>query len=703
MKFKELFSGLVPSASPQSPLRDLVEQGRRAKYAEDYPAARAAFDQALADANGRTDGGTLTVIATHRADVMAHQGQIAEAERMLSDLQTRVPTEGQRSYLYSAAGALAQARGDWSAARDQYERALKAARLGVVPGAEGRALGYLASTYLQDGNASYAAHLLREALPKLNTAGDIELSSYFVGMLGEALILSGQDAEGSHLLTRALQLAEQISYRQYERRWGMALGARALDEARYADARACYVRVLRLFEPETRTQEHVSALCQMSKACLGLRLYAEALDYAQTALRAAEPLGGDTLRLAQGAVGVALRAVGRGREAIPLLQAAGDTPSPLQVEVLRALAAAQTDGGDTDAALATYGRALTAAKALNTPLEVAQVRRDLGLVYLKRGQTPQAIQEWTAALAIYDERKAYAQVARLYSDIAGARKSLGQGARALKDYEQALMTLNSVDENDFETRGLVLSNAANAYAESGDAESADAFFNEAISLAERLGDAASESTRSGNYGWFLLMVGRPRRAISLLGRALEISQKLNLTLQQAVQTDNLGLAYESLGDMVTALDYHRKALDLVAPLDHPYWEASFAINEANALLSLGQLDEARARLEAALAQGRAAENADLIIRAQTVTARLALVLRDPETADAPLAEAVLLARRTDSRRLLAEALSVRSQQQAMMGQTESANAAWDEALKLYTMLRMPQGKAQPAWLVSSSS
>ncbi|MFN8448689.1 MAG: hypothetical protein U0521_08900 [Anaerolineae bacterium] len=93
----------------------------------------------------------------------------------------------------------------------------------------------------------------------------------------------------------------------------------------------------------------------------------------------------------------------------------------------------------------------------------------------------------------------------------------------MKDYEQALMVLNSLDGADQETRGLVLSNAANAYAEQGDVESADAFFTEAITIAEHLGDPVAESTRNGNYGWFLLLVGRPRRAMTTLERALSIS------------------------------------------------------------------------------------------------------------------------------------------------------------------------------------
>ena len=162
-----------------------------------------------------------------------------------------------------------------------------------------------------------------------------------------------------------------------------------------------------------------------------------------------------------------------------------------------------------------------------------------------------AISEWSAALTIYDEHRAFGQVARLYCDIGSARKQLGHRVRAMRDYEQALMTLNSLSEADQETRGLVLSNAANAYAEHGDAESADAFFTEAIAIAERLGDQVAESTRNGNYGWFLLLVGRPRRALATLERALEISQRLNLTLPRALQLDNLGLVYDAMNDLPT--------------------------------------------------------------------------------------------------------------------------------------------------------
>src|SRR5262249_18014740 len=156
------------------------------------------------------------------------------------------------------------------------------------------------------------------------------------------------------------------------------------------------------------------------------------------------------------------------------------------------------------------------------------------------------------------------QVARLLCDLAAARKYIGQGQRAMKDYEAALMTLNMIDD-DWETRGLVLSNAANTYVDRGDIESADSFFNEAITIARRLGNDTAEATRRGNYGWFLLSTGKPQQAISSLEYALRLSRSLKLDLQSAIQTDNLGLAYDNLGYYPKAKEQHQQAIEIIRP------------------------------------------------------------------------------------------------------------------------------------------
>ncbi|HVU10266.1 MAG TPA: tetratricopeptide repeat protein [Phototrophicaceae bacterium] len=703
MDFKDTLTRFVrPAARPQDQgLQAAVEVGRQAKLAEQYDQALHDFDHAQTMAQAALDLRADVTIAVHKSEVLMRLRRFSEADDLLQSALKAAQTDAQRSYLNSMVGKVKQERGDWAGARAAYELAQAQARQDAHAGAEGRALGHLGDTYLHEGNASYAAHLLHDALVKLTSAEDTELICYFTGLHGLALIQNGQESEGQHLLDRALRLAEQSKYRLYERYWALILGDRALDEGRAQDAHAYYNVVLRLFAPETVSAEYVIAVTHMSKAASSLRRSEEALAYAQIAQKTAEKLGDPArIRQAEGALGVALRGVGRSEEAIPYLQRSADGDA--QSDVLRSLAAAQVDSGDTEGAIQTYGRAIQQAESAGRTLEGAQARRDLGLVYQKRGDYQSAINAWAAALTVYDEHHAYAQIARLYCDIGSARKMLGYRQRAMRDYEQSLMVLNSLNGSDQETRGLVLSNAANAYAEQGDAESADAFFTEAISIAEHLGDRTAESTRNGNYGWFLLMVGRPRRALATLERALAISQAHHLTLQTVIQLDNLGLVYDALADYPAALEKHRSALALASDL--PEWTDRIKVNLANTLITLNQLEEAQALIDAAYEQAaRAAVPGEVLIMALTARARLLIAQQHADQADEALTEAINLARKLDHKRLLAEALSVRSQQQSVLEHTGEAAAAWEEAQKLYALLHMAQAKYQPAWLARSPS
>jgi tetratricopeptide (TPR) repeat protein len=701
--------GKAPSRSPEAQgVRTALEEGRRAKFAEDYARALEQFGQAIGIAREARDTSAVAAVALHQVDVLTRLEEWDEAEQLLASIQQTSRASNQMvqvSYVLSASGTLAQERGDWTAARTYYEQALTTAKNARSAGAEGRALGHLADTYLHEGNASYAMHLLREALPKLNTSGDIELSSYFVGLLGQAMIQSGQDVEGQHLLARALQLAEHIHYHYYERLWSLVLGERALSEARAQDAVAHYEKALKLFPDGMYRPAYAEALRRLSQAHLSLREYEPAIRYAEQANTLLDDLSESQQAAAHWALGAALRGAGRSPESIPHLQAAAEiyarvdseNASRIEIETLRSLAAAQADAGE-ETAIATYRRAIEKAQRLDDGLELAQARRDLGLLYANRGEGTLAIQEWSAALGIYEDKKHHAQMARLYTDIANARKKLGQRQRSMKDYEQALMALNSVDENDLETRGLVYSNAATAFVDQGDIESSDSFFLDAITIAEKTGDFVAESTRRGNYGWYLLTVGRPRRAVATLEQALRLSRTHNLSLQAAVQTSNLGLAHDSLGEYPAALAYHRQAFELSRALDEPHWRAQVEVNLANNLLSLGEHEEARPLLESALAHGRSVADKEILIMALTGLARLNVLQGQPETARPLLDEAQALARRSDQRRLLAEVLSVQSEQRAALGQEAEAAAAWDEAQRAYAVLHMPQAKLHPAWL-----
>lgn len=703
-----------PNRPESSSLREAVDAGQRLKRAENYDEAQHAFESAMQLASSSGDSNAMAVIALNHAEVYIAQGRYDEAETLLKQAHKTAQESRQRhhmAYMLIGLGRLAQHQNDWKTAQSTYEQAREMAQQARAAGAEGRALGYLADVYLHDTNATYAIHLLREALPKLNMTGDIEPSSYFVGRLGEALIASGQPAEGRQLLERALRLAKQIGYRQYERQWGLALGVQAVSEGQNEEGLHYFRDGLELFNPATQTEAYIRALCQLSKVCVDLRRLDDALTYAKQAARLAARVVGDEKVAIQADItlGIVLVASKEYEAAVPYLELARDMMDEMQItpisfsetDVVRNLAAAQAELGDEAAASDAYRRAISRAEKAEAKLEAAQATRDLGLFFASRRKMTDAIREWSSALSIYEAERQNSHAARLYCDLASARKFIGHGQRAMKDYERALMLLSNVNE-DWETRGLVLSNAATAYADQGDVDSADSFFNESIAIARRLNNEAAEATRRGNYGYFLLLTGRPQQALSTLEFALRLSQRLGLALQTAIQTDNLGVLYDYEGNYARGLELHHEALATIEPLKSVHWEQVVRLNLAGSLLATNQADEAGILLDAGLSQGRADDDVELVIRALTGKADRALRLGDTNNAGEWLEEAVTLARKADMRRLQAEALTIYSQQRAAQGRLEEAGNLWRDAQKLFTVLRAPQATMQPIWLNRSA-
>jgi tetratricopeptide (TPR) repeat protein len=677
-------------------LRNILDEGRQRKRTEVYDEALRQFDEALALARTLQDKSVVPIVQLHRADVFIRQERWDEADAVLSQLEAEAVREPiQTSYILTTRGTMFQAQGDLAGARRFYEQGLEQARRGKSAGAEGRALGHLADTYLLEGNASYAVHLLRDALVKLNSSNDMELSSYFVGRLGEALIATGQDSEGDGLLGRALRLAQHMNYRPFERQWHLALARRAMANARYSEAYNHYERTLVMLR--SNAPEVPDVLRELSRVSLNLGRNEDALNYAKRALT----LHPDDA-LTKGVMGLVLHTSGQSAEALPYLQEAaayGEAhPDDARtreslIEMLRTLAAALAETGDIDGATKTFERAMRLARNSPNPLEEARVHRDMGSFHAQRHQYQPAIRAWMDAVTIYEGQGYHSQVARLYCDIANLRMHLGLSQRAMKDYESALMALSSVQ--DPETRGIVLANAATAYVDEGDVETAESFFTEAIKIAQKLQDRVAEATRRGNYGWFLLATGRTQRALSALEYAYKQSEALHLTLPMAVQTDNLGLAHGEMGEDELALEHHRRALELAQGNDH--WQAIIRCNLAMQLVKMGRVEEAEPLLAEARAAGQRLDHYEINVRAMLGQARIALLRDDLAKAGALAQEAVLAARRTHTRRLLADALLVLSEQQAKSGQDAPAAASWEEARKLLEILHHPGAKSVPDW------
>jgi tetratricopeptide (TPR) repeat protein len=653
-----------------------------------------------------------------RARAVIRRAPHDESRAVIDALAQRAHIERERAQVDLLLGEWFAVHGEPATARGYYEAAVRLtaqARAGAMLDVALLARGLLAEAVLLEGGARYAIHLLTEAIALLPSAHDSAahpvdpgMDGWLHGLHGSALIASGDRAGGEIRLEAAVMLSGTANSHADTRRWLNALGESALARGARDRALLAYRRAIALPVTPGSDAGRAAALLGLSRVLLAESVLPDAdgkpdenaVSTAREALDRATASGDAALiAAAHGALGEALHLSGAQHDALPHLRAAltgGEAPLSTQ----RVLAGALFADGAHDEALALYASATTDADRAaqhdtrrgGALLEAGLLRRDWGWAKRRMGDLQGAIALWMAALPLFENAETPAESARLYCDLAAARRETGAYARAVRDVESALMALNAVPAGDSETRGVVLANAAQVYAESSDVDSADAFFKEAIALAENDRDAVALAIRQGNYGWFLLMIGRPRRAQTMLEGALRLSTQHGLNPARALHTDTLGLVFDAVGDLPRALELHEAALPLT---DDPAWRAHIAASTAHTLLSLGRADDALARLDACPPPEGALEQA---ITWQTARARVLRTLGRLDEAR-PIVEAALAgARRIDHRRLLADALAERSRLDAASGDHPAAATAWEEARKLYLLRHMPQGKLSPDWL-----
>lgn len=184
-------------------------------------------------------------------------------------------------------------------------------------------------------------------------------------------------------------------------------------------------------------------------------------------------------------------------------------------------------------------------------------------------------------------------------------------------YEQATGALEQVvklalDAQDWGAAARHLGNLALAYYRAGSSEAALDAFQRGLVYTHREADRLTESGLLGNMGNILRELGRYDEAIKCLNEALLIAQELGDARGRGVWLSNLGLVYDDLKQAGDACDYHLQAVKIARHLhDQPQlatrllnlaaaqslqhaWQAALSsYDEAVAVLwTLGRLEEA---------------------------------------------------------------------------------------------------------------
>ncbi len=233
-------------------------------------------------------------------------------------------------------------------------------------------------------------------------------------------------------------------------------------------------------------------------------------------------------------------------------------------------------------------------------LEDARQRGDRpaeGRLYLRLGDALTARGDWPAG------REAYVQAASLLSaeteprDLCAALLHLGavqtltgEAATAVSRLEDALKLAESLGDRGLQAR--IYGNLGVAYAAGQDYERAIEFHHETMDIAIEIGDKPLEVQAQTNLADSYYQSGKYTQALGFALVALDAARLLGMETAEVQVLEILGMIYARKLNLRKAAEYHQQAADLAARLGDVERQGMALANKALALEALTDLDEA---------------------------------------------------------------------------------------------------------------
>jgi serine/threonine protein kinase/tetratricopeptide (TPR) repeat protein len=335
--------------------------------------------------------------------------------------------------------------------------------------------------------------------------------------------------------------------------------------------------------------------------------------------------------------------------------------------------------GDNRRVVEEIPAALELARGQNNKIVELELLRRLASAHNQNGNSAAALAASDAAivlaLQLQDET---GQAWALYS-MAVAQQGLGRKEVARKLFDEcerkaARLTHLSLAANVQISRGIL------AW-ENGELTAAKNHFDEAVVMAEQAGEPAIIATATGNSAEISLLLGELADAEANLRRAARINREIGLRLPRVDNLNNLGQFLLLTGRPDEARLALSESLREAVELSDPYLEAFGRIHFAKAMHALGDREEAMKEIDAAIQGFRSLHYPFGEAVALVVKIRFVLDQGDHVGVAALAAAALELARPLGLKNTMALAISAQALAQAMAGDPHD-QAAFENAAGL---------------------
>lgn len=372
------------------------------------PEAVAQLEEGLAVSRQIGDLSMEARCLTTLAEIEQSRGRIAAAanhERDLSSLEDRRGSRGAAADWAIRMGTSMLDLDDVPAALEAFSRGLE---LSVAAGdvtLEQRALGGIGMAYARAGRRSESLEHLMRALDLARAARDRRHEARWLATLGQALWRFEQPQEAMRALTDALASAQRVEDFALQANVLTQLGRMYAASGQTARAKECYANAYSLNRRLGQTAEQIDLLNLLSVLAAETGQMPAAIAFGDQALQLAAA-GADRLTEARLRIRMGRLSMGWGDTTAALDHftkgaALADTlgQPAVQTQALASLASAQAALNDP-AAVVTYRRALTQARATGDAISEANTALGLGQLLLAQGarvEGSQMLQEASAA------------------------------------------------------------------------------------------------------------------------------------------------------------------------------------------------------------------------------------------------------------------------------------------------------------------
>jgi tetratricopeptide (TPR) repeat protein len=125
-------------------------------------------------------------------------------------------------------------------------------------------------------------------------------------------------------------------------------------------------------------------------------------------------------------------------------------------------------------------------------------------------------------------------------------------------------------------------------------------YEQALEIAQEIGDRQGEGNALGNLGMLYRATGEIKKAIKCYEKALEIARENGYRQLEGKTLDNLGDAYSDLGELRKAIENHEQALEIARENGYRQLEGNILSSLGNAYRDIGEVKKAIEIYEQAL-------------------------------------------------------------------------------------------------------